>query len=83
MIAARSVQTPFGTPLLYAVAQMPSLSGAAPATSDRSFTVKVAAEAIFGIGRMTISASISGFETLPTTSKSDSQRYLHHNILAR
>src|SRR5262245_10911616 len=45
MMAARKVQTPFGTPLLYAVAQMPSLTGAAPTTSDVLLTVKMAARA--------------------------------------
>ena len=46
-MAARSVQTPFGTSTLsmrvYCVAQMPSLSGTAPATSDELLTVKTAA----------------------------------------
>src|SRR5215468_6094322 len=45
MMAARKVQTPFGTPSLYAVAQMPSVSGAAPTTSDVLLTVKTAARA--------------------------------------
>src|SRR5262249_10519631 len=38
--AARSVHTPFGMPLAYAVAQMPSLSGAAPGTSPVLLTEK-------------------------------------------